>query len=107
MRSSKFATFLFMKWQKVNGIGISQSEDSANDRPSVRCRSGRAVIQRLHDLGKKFVDLRVCSVNVRTLSVTSGKIVKMLERRSVDIVVYKKLESGDSQLELLVGKQPS
>ena len=49
---------------------------------SVKCRPSWTVIKQLHRLQSKFVDLRVYSVNVKTLRGRSGEILEMLERRS-------------------------
>ena len=69
----------------VNGIGTFQIEDAAHGHTGVRCRPSQTVIQRLHHLESKFVDVRVCSVNVEALRGKSGEIVKILERMSLDI----------------------
>ena len=73
----------------VNEIGTFQNEDASHGRTSVRCRAIQNVIQRLHHLEIKFIDLRVCSVNVGTFRDRSGEIVKMLERRSLHICCVK------------------
>ena len=64
-----------------------------------------AVIQRLYHLENKFVNLRVCNVNVWTLSGRSGWIVEMLKRWSVDICSAQKTRFRESRLGLSVGKQ--
>ena len=51
----------------------------------VRCKPNQTVIQRFDHLESKFADLLVCSVNVGTLRGSSGEVVEMLERRSVNI----------------------
>ena len=43
------------------------------------------IIQWLHHLESKFLDLGVCIVNVGTLRGRSGEILEMLEHNSVDI----------------------
>ena len=50
----------------------------AHGRASVRYRRSQTIIQRLHHLESKFVDLRVCSVTVMTLRGRSGEIVEVL-----------------------------
>ena len=51
---------------------------AAHGRASVRYRRSQTIIQRLHHLESKFVDLRVCSVTVVTLRGRSGEIVEVL-----------------------------
>ena len=48
------------------------SEVAAHGRTSVRCRPSQTLIQRLYHPENEFVDMRVCSVNVRTLRLRSG-----------------------------------
>ena len=65
----------FDKLNCVNGIGTFQSEDAMHVRSSVGCRRSQTVIERLHLLENKFLDLWVCSVNVGTLRSWSGETV--------------------------------
>ena len=65
-------------------MGTFQSKDAAHGRTGARGRSSHNVIQWLHHLESKFVDLRVCSVNVGNVRGRSGDIVEMLKCTSVD-----------------------
>lgn len=71
--------------KRVNGIGTFKSEDVMRGRISIKCRTSQTVIQQLDHQECKFVDLRVCNLNVGTLRGWSGEIAEMLERWSIDI----------------------
>ena len=65
------------------------SEDAPYSRTSVWWRPSQAINQRLYHLKSKFVDLLVCIVNLGILRGRSEEIVKMLERKSVNICSEK------------------
>ena len=67
----------------ANRTETFQSEDATHGRTSFRCKPGQTVIQQLQLLESKlleskFVDLRVCPVNVGTEAVTQrGSLEKV------------------------------
>ena len=91
-------TKIFNKLSCVNGIITFQSEVTVHGRTKVKCRPSQSVIQRLHYLESKFVNLWVCSVNVGTLRGRPGETEEMLGRRSVDILAYERQSLRKSQL---------
>ena len=52
----------------VNRFGAFQCKDDAHGRTSVRCKLNQPVVQTLHHLESKFIDLQVCSEIAETLS---------------------------------------
>ena len=84
----------------ANGIETFQGENAAHGRTSVRCRPS----QRLHHLECKFLDLRVCCLNVGILRGRSGEIVKMLESRSVDICCVQETRFRRKSVGMIHGK---
>lgn len=70
----------YIKWTE-----LFRSEDSAQDRASVRCRPNQTAVYRLHHLNSYFASLRVCSLNVGELWDTSWEMEEMLKHRSADI----------------------
>ena len=93
----------FDRWNCANRIAAFQSEDTTHGRTSVRYRSNQTVIQLLHDLEIKFVDLQVYSVIVGTFRGRPGKIVEMLERRSLDICFVQETRFRGKSVKMISG----
>ena len=61
-------------------------------------------MQRLHYLGSKFVNLRLCSVDVRTPRARSEEIVQILERIAKDIYCLQENSFGGKSVRMIGGK---
>ena len=63
----------------VNGIGTVLSEDTAHGKSSAVSSVYTNVIHGLYFVKNKFLDFKICNVNVETLWGKPGEIVEMLE----------------------------
>ena len=73
------------RYNFLNRIRTFQREDTAHYRNSVRCRPSQNIIQPLHHIESKFVNFRICSVNVEIIR-RSCRDVGMLGSRAADIL---------------------